>query len=68
MRVNLTNLDGSGSVKPRSLFNYSYSEDVTTLDPANENGGTGQVSASAILVEGDKVGNCLLYTSDAADE
>ena len=57
MRVNLTNLDGSGSVKPRSLFNYSYSEDVTTLDPANENGGTGQVSASAILVEGDKVGN-----------
>lgn len=57
MKVNLTNLNGSGSVKPRSLFNYSYSEDVTTLDPANENGGTGQISASAILVEGDKIGN-----------
>jgi hypothetical protein len=57
MKVNLTNLSGSGSIKPRSLFNYSYSEDVTTLDPSNENGGTGQVSASALLVEGDKVGN-----------
>ena len=57
MKVNLTNLDGSGSVKPGSLFTYSYSEDVTTLDPANENGGTGQVSASAVLVEGDKLGD-----------
>ena len=57
MKVNLTNLDGSGSIKPRSLFTYSYSEDVTTLDPANENGGTGQVSASAISVQGDKVGD-----------
>lgn len=56
MQVSLTNLEGSGSVEGNSLFNYSYSEDVTTLEPSTLDGGTSQVSASGIANEIDKVG------------
>lgn len=55
MKVSLTNLDGSGAVAGKSLFGYSYSEDVTSLQPSSIEGGTGQVSASAIAIDEDKI-------------
>lgn len=57
MRVRLVNNDGSGSVGNESPISYSYSEDVTSLEPSNLSGGAGQVSVSAIAVEENKVGN-----------
>lgn len=57
MRVKLVNNDGSGSVGNESPISYSYSEDVTSLEPSNLSGGAGQVTVSAIAVDADKVGN-----------
>lgn len=57
MKVKLENLEGSGSVANSSPINFSYSEDVTTLEPSNVDGGTGQVNVSAVAVDADKVGN-----------
>lgn len=48
MSINITANSGNGSIKPESIFNYSYSEEVTSLSPAESRGGTGQVSFSAI--------------------
>lgn len=56
MVASLVNLVGNGSVQPDSLITYSYSEDVTTLDPSNLDGGTSQMSVAAVGVDGDKVG------------
>jgi hypothetical protein len=57
MEVQLKNLDGNGSILGPSLVSYQYSEDVTSLEPSTLSGGTGQVSATAIAVQGDKVGD-----------
>lgn len=57
MQVELKNLEGNGSIQGPSLVTYSYSEDVTSLEPSSLEGGTGQVSATAIAVVGDKNGN-----------
>ena len=57
MRVRLVNNDGSGSVGNESPISYSYSEDVTSLEPSNLSGGAGQISVSATAVDEDKVGN-----------
>lgn len=56
MRVKLVNNDGSGSVGNESPISYSYSEDVTSLEPSTLSGGAGQVTVSAIAVDEDKVG------------
>lgn len=48
MSINITSGSGNGSIKPDSIFNYSYSEEVTSLTPAESKGGTGQVSVSAV--------------------
>lgn len=56
MRVKLVNNDGSGSVGNESPISYSYSEDVTSLEPSSLTGGAGQVTVSAIAVEEDRVG------------
>jgi hypothetical protein len=57
MEVELKNLEGNGSIQGPSLVSYGYSEDVTSLEPSELNGGTSQVSATAVAVVGDKVGN-----------
>lgn len=57
MEVELKNLEGNGSIFGPSLVSYQYSEDVTSLEPSTLSGGTGQVSATAISVQGDKVGD-----------
>jgi len=44
----LTNLTGSGTIEPNSLMMFSYTEDVTSLEPDDLTGGAGQVSFSAI--------------------
>jgi hypothetical protein len=59
MPVKLTNLSGNGSVKPNSLINYNYSEEVTSLEPSSTAGATSQVTVTALSVDGDE-GNVLL--------
>jgi hypothetical protein len=56
MVASLVNLTGNGSVQEGSLISYSYSEDITTLDPSNLDGGTSQMSVAAVAVESNKVG------------
>jgi len=57
MSVILKNVTGSGSTADKVPFSYSYAEDVTTLQPESLDGGAGQVTASAIAVAENKVGN-----------
>lgn len=57
MGATLTNVSGSGSIETDSLISFSYSEDVTSLEPSNLDGGVGQVNASGIVVKEEKVGN-----------
>jgi len=39
---------GSGKIKDDSIISFSYSEDITPLEPTSSNGGSSQVSISAI--------------------
>lgn len=57
MSVTLKNLDGSGSLKHNSVSNYSYSEEVTPLEPSSMNGGTSQVNITGTAMLEDTVGN-----------
>lgn len=57
MGTTLTNSSGSGKVQDDSLISFSYSEDVTSLEPSNLTGGVGQVSITAVAVHDEKVGN-----------
>lgn len=51
MPVTLNGVSGNGKIKPESIFSYSYSEDVTSIDPSSLDGGTSQVSVSAISAD-----------------
>ena len=51
--IRLENLSGNGSIQPNSIFAYSYSEDVTSLEPSTIAGATSQVSVSAIAIESE---------------
>ena len=53
MTIKLEALSGNGSILPNSIFSYSYSEDVTSLEPSNIAGATSQVNISAIAVESE---------------
>jgi hypothetical protein len=53
MSVKLENLLGNGSIKPNSIFNYNYSEEVSSLEPSTLGGATSQVSVSAISVNSE---------------
>jgi len=57
MATKITNATGSGSIQNDSLISFSYSEDVTSLEPSNLDGGVGQVSISGIVVKDEKIGN-----------
>lgn len=48
MSTQLTNLDGNGTVVNGSLSAFSYSEDVTSLEPSTIDGGLQQVNATII--------------------
>jgi hypothetical protein len=53
----LVNATGSGSVLDDSVISFGYSEDVTSLEPSNLEGGVGQVNFTAIAVNEERVGN-----------
>jgi hypothetical protein len=57
MSVNLKNLDGSGALKHNSVSTYSYSEEVTSLEPSSTNGGTSQINLTGVALSEDKVEN-----------
>ena len=46
MSVKLTNLTGSGSLVRNSLADYSYSEEVTPLEPSSSSGGISQITVT----------------------
>lgn len=56
MSIDITSNSGNGAIVPESIFNYSYSEEVTSLSPASLTGGTGQVSINAVAIDDDKIG------------
>ena len=47
MATTLTNSTGSGTIVPNSVMTFSYTEDVTSLEPQNLTGGAGQVTFTA---------------------
>lgn len=53
MPVKLTNVSGNGSVEENSVYTYTYSEEVTSLEPSQISGATSQVSVSAISVDSE---------------
>lgn len=60
MGVRASKLTGSGGIVPESEIGYSYSEDVTSLEPSEISGGNGQVSLTAIA--SDPVANFRAHT------
>jgi len=58
MSIRTSKLTGSGSILQGSEVSYSYSEDVTSLQPSELSGGAGQVTLQAIaqesIISGDK--------------
>ncbi len=46
MSVKLTNLTGSGNLVRNSLADYSYSEEVTPLEPSSSSGGISQITVT----------------------
>lgn len=50
MSVKVLNTSGNGSFVENSLINFSYEEDITSLEPSTIEGGTGQVSFSVEAV------------------
>ena len=75
MPIKLQNLSGNGSVLPNSIFAYSYSEEVNSLEPSTISGATSQVNVSAIAVESEQtdvhsdskllINNTMSFTDDA---
>lgn len=57
MSVNVINNTGSGYIATDSIESYSYAEDVTSLEPSEISGGTGQVNFVAPAMLEDKLGN-----------
>lgn len=57
MSVSIVNENGSGRFEKGTPISFSYSEDVTSLQPANLTGGAGQVSVSGPAMFKDKDGN-----------
>lgn len=65
MSTQLTNLDGNGGIVSNSLHGFSYSEDVTSLEPSSIDGGLQQVSASIIgTTSGTHTDSRLLINND----
>jgi hypothetical protein len=48
MTITASKVSGSGGIVSGSEISYSYTEDVTSLEPSNLDGGSGQVTLSAI--------------------
>lgn len=48
MSTKITANTGSGKIKDDSIFEFSYSEDVTPLEPSSSTGGSSQITISAI--------------------
>lgn len=78
MPFKLENVSGNGTVAPNSVFNYSYSEEVSSLDPSTISGATSQISVSAIAVESEAtdphadskllINNEMIFTDSIAGE
>ena len=56
MSVKVVSTSGNGSFVKDSLISFSYQEDITSLEPSNIEGGTGQVNFSVEAINDDAVG------------
>ncbi len=56
MSVRVVSTSGNGSFVKDSLINFSYQEDITSLEPSSIEGGTGQVNFSVEAINEDAVG------------
>lgn len=56
MSVRVVSTSGNGSFVKDSLISFSYQEDITSLEPSNIEGGTGQVNFSVEAINDDAVG------------
>jgi hypothetical protein len=56
MSVTVTNV-GNGEILDDGILSYSYSEEVTSLDPSQSKGGTGQLNLRVRETSVDKDGN-----------
>lgn len=56
MGYKIVSNDGNGHIVGKSIFSYSYSEEVTPLEPSVNTGGTGQVNFSARAISGTDAG------------
>ena len=78
MAIKLESVSGNGSIAPNSIFSYSYSEEVASLEPSNISGATSQVNVSAIAVESEEfdshadskllINNEMVFTDDLRGE
>jgi hypothetical protein len=78
MAIKLESISGNGSIAPNSIFSYSYSEEVASLEPSNISGATSQVTVSAIAVESEEtdshadskllINNEMIFTDDLRGE
>jgi hypothetical protein len=55
MSVTLKNLTGSGHIKNNAVSAYSYSEEVTALDPTSMSGGVSQVNLTGVAMSENTV-------------
>lgn len=51
MSVKLVNITGSGNLLENGLADYSYSEEVTPLEPSSSLGGISQVSVTGLAID-----------------
>jgi hypothetical protein len=64
MSVKVFSTLGNGSFVENSLINFSYQEDITSLEPSSLDGGTGQVSFSVESVNVDSKANTKLMINN----
>lgn len=57
MTFRITYNSGNGELGSTAISSYAYSEEVTSLEPGETSGGTGQVTLTGVEVEADKVGS-----------
>lgn len=64
MATAIVNNTGSGKIKDDSIIGFSYSEDATPIDPLSSDGGTSQVTISAIEEPGTGINNSKLMINN----
>ena len=57
MPTKIINTTGTGKIKEESLLSFSYTEDVTSLEPSSLDGGVGQVTFTGMAIQDGEAGS-----------